>query len=213
MQTLSQILIDSNAYLDLEATLPTGTELTTRANYANRAVQEASAVAQLKEFNKIYEVSTSALASIPLPANFKEFTTAPRLMIDDSGNWREYDEIRPEEKYDKGSQDYYCYVLGDPASGYTAVFNNLTASCSLSIIYQRYPSGLATLTDKCELSDPTYVTSKVESYVLQSRSDARFSTVDANATQKLQNMIGRAMKTPAGGVNKTPRLESYRLGE
>ena len=40
MKTLSQILADSAAYLDLDPSLPTGTELTVRINYAQQAVNE-----------------------------------------------------------------------------------------------------------------------------------------------------------------------------
>ena len=57
---------------------------------------------------------------------------------------------------------------------------------------------MATLTDRCELSDPGYVVNKAESYVLQARGDDRFPYVDAKAEMKLKNMIGRDMKTPGG---------------
>jgi len=86
------------------------------------------------------------------------------------------------------STDKYCYVLGNPSSGYTAVFNNLvSANCTLSITYQRYPSGFATLTDVCELPDPEYVVCKIESLVLQSRRDERFPLKEAETERKLRN--------------------------
>ena len=200
MRTLSQILMDCNAYLDLDASAPTGTELTTRTNYANQAVWEASAIAQFSEFQNVYEVNVSGNATISLPSGFREFMTAPRL-LDSSMAWIEYPEIRPDERYGKEETDKYCYVLGNPSSGYKAIFNNLTANCSLSVTYQRYPSGFATLTDICELSDPQYVVNKIESLVLQSRRDERFPTKDAEAERKLRNMIGRESKPPTGGTN------------
>ena len=46
MKTLSDILIEANATLDLDASSPTGTELTTRANYADQAVWDAAATGQ-----------------------------------------------------------------------------------------------------------------------------------------------------------------------
>lgn len=205
MRTLQNLLIDANAYLDLDASIPTGTELTTRTNYANQAVWEATAVAQFREFQNIFVVNVSSAATISLPDNFREFMTAPRL-LNSSGGWDVYEQIDPLSIYDKQSTDKYCYVLGNPSAGYTAVFNNLTANCTLSIVYQRYPSGLATLTDVCELSDPQYVVEKIKSYVLQSRRDERFPQVDAKAEQKLKNMVGRAQKTPSGGNNQVRRV-------
>jgi hypothetical protein len=205
MRTLNQILIDCNAYLDLDASVPTGTELTTRTNYANQAVWEASAIAQFSEFQNVYEVNVSGNATIPLPTGFREFQTAPRLM-DSSLDWVIYEEIKADDRYGKVSTDKYCYILGNPATGYNAIFNNLTANCTLSITYQRYPSGFATLTNICELSDPTYVVSKIESLVLQSRRDERFPTKDAEAERKLRNMVGRESKTPGGGTNQVKRV-------
>jgi len=212
MRTLLQILTDANAYLDLEAAAPTSTELVTRANYANQAVWDASAVAQFSEFHQIYEVCVSNNASVSLPSLFREFVLAPKQQV--SGSWVDFEQIHPQERFNKESTDKYCYVVGNPSSGYTAVFNGLTANATISMDFQRYPSGLLTLTDVCELPDPTYVTSKVESYVLESRNNDRFPIVKAEANQKLLNMVGREAKTPGGGTNTTPRQGSaaYSIG-
>jgi len=199
VRTLSQILTDCNAYLDLDASEPTGSELTTRTNYANQAIWEATAIAQFREFQKTYEVRATS-ATLSLPSGFREFMTAPRL-LDSSLIWIDYPEIRPDERYGKTSTDKYCYVLGNPSEGYKAVFNNLDTNCTLSLTYQRYPSGFATLTDVCELSDPQYVVNKIESLVLQSRRDERFPTKDAEAERRLRNMVGRGSKPPTGGTN------------
>ncbi len=204
MRTLNDLLIDANAYLDLDASIPTGTELTTRTNYANQAIWDASAYAQFNEFKKVYTVDVGTLASIPLPTGFRGFNIAPQLLTS-AGTWDSYEQIVPEDMYAKSSSDKYCYVLGNPRESYTAVFNNLTANCTLSITYQRYPSGMATLSDICELPDPQYVVSQLESYVLQSRRDERFPSKDAEAQRKLRNMIGRGSKTPGGGVNQVKR--------
>lgn len=202
MRTLSQILQDVNSVLDLENALPTGDELNTRANYANQAVWDASAVGQLSEFKKEYLVATSTLATIPLPTNFREFQENPRI-LDSSFNWQEFPLIEDEEKYEKSSGDRYCYVLGNPREGYNLVFNNIISSATLSIIYQRFPSGLATLSDICELSDPQYVARKVEAYVLYSRSDDRFQVAEQRAERQLANMLGRKMKSSSGGSRDT----------
>lgn len=197
MKTLSAILTDVNAATDLEASTPTGDELTLRTNYANQAVWDASAVMQLGEFKGEYIGNISTGLTLPLPSNFRELQSNPRLLMT-SGNWIEWPEIEDEEKYDKNVSDKYCYVLGNPAGGYNLIFNNPEANCTLSVIYQRYPSGMATLTDKCELSDPTYVTRKVESYILYARGDDKFQIAESRAQNSLLNMAGRDMKGTGG---------------
>lgn len=210
MRTLSQILIDANAFLDLEASLPTGDELTLRSNYADQAVWDAAATGQLKEFKMIFEqsVSEATLATLSLPGYFKEFQTQPRIY--NNGVWEEYPEIKPEAKYSKGADEHYSYVLGTP-QGYNLILNRPIDGLFSSVV-QRYPSGLPTLTSVCELPDPTYVTSTIESYVLQSRGDDRFPFVNSTAQNKLANMMGAQMKTPGGGVNSTPRIQKNPLG-
>lgn len=203
-RTLSQILTDVNAFVDLEATLPTGSELTLRTNYANQAVIDATAVAQLPELKATYSVDPSTLASISLPSNFNGFSVAPKQNI--NGGWTSYEQIEPEERYSKESSDDYCYVLGNPQDGYTAIFNGHEPNTTLYFDYQKTPSGFATLTSVCEFSDPTYVTSKVESYILQSRSDDRFPIIEAEAQRKLKNMVGRSMRKPGGGTNTIRKM-------
>lgn len=196
MKTLRQILIEVNSVLDLESALPSGTELDTRANYANQAIWDVSASGQLSEFKREYLTTASTLATIPLPANFKELQDNPRIYT--SGGWEEWQVLDVSDKYERGVNDRYCYVLGNPADGYNLIFNGIVPSDQLSVIYQRYPSGLLTLNDKCELSDPQVVVRKVESYVLYSRSDDRFPTADQRAEQQTANMMGREMKSASG---------------
>lgn len=197
-KTLNQILIDANATLDLEATAPTGDELTLRSNYANQAVFDASAVAQFDEFKAEFLTAFAGSATVSLPSSFREFQVEP-MGLDSSGNWVEYEIIQAEEKYDKNSADRYVYKLGNPQEGYVAVFNQaLVSGSTLSIIYQRYPTGFPTLTSVCELPDPTYVTRKIESYVLYSRGDDRFPQAEAKEQQVLLNMVGREAKGPTG---------------
>lgn len=201
MATLSDILISVNSVLDLEAALPTGTELLTRANYAHQAIMDVSAVGQLSEFKREYLTTSSTLATIPLPLNYKEMQENPRIYS--NGGWMEYEVIEVEQKYERSTGDNYCYVLGNPAEGYNLVFNNIVPSDQLSIIYQRSPSSMLTLTDKCEISDPQVIVRKIESYVLYSRSDDRFTIADQRAEQQLANMMGREMKSSSGQGRST----------
>lgn len=201
-KTLLQILINANAVLDLDASAPSGTEETTRTNYADQAVWDASAIGQLSEFKREHLTTTSSLATISLPADFRGFQEWPHIST--GGSWQSYEPIEVEKKYDR-TGDYVCWVLGNPAEGYNVVFNNIIASNTLSIIYQRFPSGLLTLTDVCELSDPQYITRKIESYVLYSRNDERMQIAEARAQQTLSNMMGRGMKSSSGLGNATTK--------
>lgn len=200
MKTLESILKEVNAFVDLEFALPVGDELATRVSYANKAVWEASAVAQLNEFNRVY--TAAATASMTLPANFKELKGSPKQNI--GGSWVEYPEIDPQEKYNKSSGDRYCYILGNPAGSYVIYFNGVSTTDNMDIPYQAYPSGMATYSDKCELSDPSYVVTKVEAMVLEARGDDRFPYVDAMAEKKLRNLVGRGSKSPGGQYRVAP---------
>lgn len=199
-KTLSNILVDSAAYLDLTAELPVGDEQTTRANYADRAVREAASAGHLKELNKPFE-SAFSNPTLSLPTDFRE-PSSP-LYIDVSGEWQEWTIIDPTDKYSYNSADRYAYITGNPADGYILYINAMASYSTLSMIYQKYPTGLPTLTSICELSDEIYVTRKVESYVLESRSDDRFTIVDADAGRRLANMVARSNKRPTGAGNYT----------
>lgn len=200
-RTLLNILIDANSVLDLVNAQPAGDELATRQNYANQAVWDAAATGQLSEFKSELLTNTSTLATISLPTNFRELQEWPRILH--NGAWTKYEPIEIEEKFNRATGDRFCYIMGNPAAGYKLILNNVIANATLSVIYQRYPSGLLTLTDVCELPDPQYVTRKIESYVLYSRSDDRFPTADARAGQVLSNMMGREMKSTTGGAKAT----------
>jgi hypothetical protein len=194
MTTLNQILLDSSAVLDLSASLPTGDELTLRKNYANQALEDAAATGQFPEFKEEYQIEVVNNVLVTLPSGFRELQINPRALS--NGIWTEFPEIKMEDKYD--AEGNYCYITGNPQDGYFATFNGLATGQSLSIIYQRYPTGMSELTSVCELSDPTYVTRKVESYVLYSRGDDRFQTAESRANNALLNMTGRKMKGPGG---------------
>lgn len=206
MATLSQILIDANSTLDLEASQPTGDELTLRKNYANQAVEDAAASGQLNEFKGEHTetLAASGLVTVSLPTNFRELMQDP-MVQGSTGSWQPLKEIEVQEKYDYNSSDKYSYVLGNPQGGYYLMVNGVTAGDSLSVIYQRYPSGMPTLTSVCELSDPTYVTRKIESYVLYSRGDERFPIAESRAQQQLQNLMGREMKS-SGGQGRSTKM-------
>lgn len=202
MRTLNQILIDSNSYLDLAAELPTGDDLDVRVAYSQQAVREWADYGRWKELNTpLTTVATNTTLS--LPTNFKELEAKPK---DTNGNF--YQEIKPANRVFRDTSDKYSYIGGNEAQGFTMTFNGLASLATLSLTYQRSPSNMATLSDVCEVPDDMFVVQKVISLVLQSRSDERFPTVEADANRRLVNMYGRNMVTTPGGNNSTRRTGS-----
>jgi hypothetical protein len=201
--TLTQILTDSAAYLDLTATVPTDDELATRSNYADRAVRTAAAAGRMKEFTKIYDTYITA-ATISLPTDFREPEEA-LYVLEGSGGWVEFPIIESKEKYKRDVSDQFAYIEGNRADGYVLTLNNMASYTTISMAYQKYPKGLLSVGAICELADENYVTRKIEAYVLESRSDNRFTLVDADANRLLGNMVGRSNKKPAGTGNRTSK--------
>lgn len=212
MATLSQILTDVNSYLDLSAELPVGDDLGVRISYAQQAVREWADSYQWPELKTQLSPTLASLASLSIP-NFKELLAPPQEFLSE-GNYRPYPQIRPEDRFSKSPSDYYCYILGNEAAGFSINFNNIGVGATISIPYQRHPSNMATLSDVCEVPDDQFVKTKVISYVLQSRSDERFPIVEAEAQRLLGNMIGRSQIEVPGGVPQVRRsgTATWRMG-
>lgn len=186
--TLSDILISVNSYTDLEASLPVGTDLTTRTSYANQAVRDAASLNTLPQFSTPYTVYASG-ATVSLPTDFRELEQSPMI----------------------GNNLADFRVLGNPLLGYNLILSGVSGA-TVSMSYQRYPTGFTTLTSICELPDPEYVKQKVISYVLQSRNDDRFMVAERDAQTRLSNMVGRENYTH-GGVDTVPIATQFVIGE
>lgn len=212
MATLNTILQDSASYLDLDNALPTSTELTTRVRFANMAVNEWADAYKFRQL-KVDSISTLAsFASLAL-LNYRQLSGPPMEWLTD-GTYRSYTEITPEERFEKQTSDYYCYVLGNDAVGWSLHVNGIAVNSTLTIQYIRGASGMATLTDICEVPDPLFVTNRVISYVLQARNDERFPIMLAEGNRLLKNMIGQEMYQRPGGNNSIPKrgIAAYSIG-
>ena len=203
--TLNDILIEANTYTDLEAVLPTGTELTTRTSYANQAVKDAASLYTFPQFSTQYTVYATG-ATTSLPTDFRELEYFPKYVY--SGIETDIPVIKAGTTT---TEDKYSYVLGNPANGYNLILTGISGA-TISLLYQRYPTGFTTLTSVCELPDPEYVKQKVISYVLQSRNDDRFLVVERDAQTRLANMVGRE-NFVHGGTNTVPVATSFVIGE
>lgn len=206
MWTLDKILQNVFAEIALDASTPSDDELDVYVAHADRSVFDATFDNNFPEFRQIRTVDTSSyygsLASIPLATyNFKEFEETPYIVNNESDN---YPVIRTSElrNYDQG--DKISYVLGNSRDGYHLIVQNLTEGEDLRLVFQRHASGFATLTDVCELSDPTYIVEDTKARLYKSFNDDRYNATKQEANDKLRNMVGRAQRYPVGGVNKTP---------
>lgn len=212
MATLNDILLDSASYLDLDATLPTGTELTTRIRFGNLAINEWSESYKWRQLKVEYTPTFTSFASLAI-TNFKTLNGPPVEYIS-AGVYTQYPEIAPEDRFSKGISDKYSYITGNDGSGFAIHFNGINVNATLTIPYVRSPSAMATLTDVCEVPDAQFVTSRVISYVLQARNDERFPVVLADGNRLLSNMIGQEMVALPGGLNSIPKkgIASYSIG-
>lgn len=205
MATLSDILTSVNAYTDLEATLPTGTDLTTRTNYANQAVKDACSLYNFPQMSTHYDVYATG-ATVSLPSDFRELDGFPKFYYGGAKT-----DIPVYKSTFNTDEPFSSYVLGNPANGYNLILSGISGA-TISIDYQRYPTGFTTLSSVCELPDPEYVKQKVISYVLQSRNDDRFLVVERDAQTRLANMVGREFYTH-GGTNTVQVASQFVIGE
>lgn len=212
-QTLSDILKDQSTILERSHSLPSDDELTYRTAVINQSVRKWANTARWRQLKQpLSPAVTVANATISLGSNHREFLQAPQVQTGTS-TWREYPEIQLEERYAKDSGDDYCYVTGNPAIGYVAQFNNLASGASLSISQLIYPSGMATLTDTCEVPDPEFVLYDSTANIL-GPSSPRFTEMRTVANEALRNMLSReAIITPGGQntVRKTQKAK-YSIG-
>ena len=214
-QTLQNILDDVASFIDQDTTLATGTELTIRVNFVNQALKEWSNAYQWKSLRVTHSPSFSLSAiSLGLPTNFKKLMSPVYDMSKTTEN--EYPEIRAWERFTKVSTDRYVYQSGDDASGYYLTINPaLVSGASIVLDYQSHASSMATLADICVCPQPQFVSRKVIGYILESRSDARFPQINAEADRLLLNMIEEENAASGGENNRTPdifRQIKFRVG-
>lgn len=216
-KTLEQILQDVGALVDQDITTPTGSDLTTRRNYSNLALEEWANAYQWKQLRNILPLSyTVSGASIGLPANYKKLMSVVYDKSKDSDNT--YPEIPPQARHEYGPTDKYVYVIGDDITGRSLQINPVpTSSFSGIVDIQIFPSAMSGLSDICGCPHPEFVVKRVGSYVLEARSDPRFPLMKADADKLLLRMIEEedapslAMKNQIRGYNSRPN--GFVIGE
>ena len=201
---LSDILKSVGATTDQEAVLPTGSDLTQRIQFANDALAEWADTYTWTDLKTTIYINptTSSQASYGLPTNFREpLSSLIRFNVD--GSKTVFPVLPAVERFNKDSNDEYCYVDGTYPSKALVIPNFLTSGVSYQIDYMSFPSSLATLTDTVPMSSTQYMVKKISALVLQGRGDPRFPSIQNDAQRILSNAI-EEQNVPFGRVNRIP---------
>lgn len=201
---LAEILKSVGAITDQDASLPTGSDLTQRLQFANDALGEwADTYTWTDLRSTIYvNTTTASVTSLGLPVNFRE-PLSPLVEFNDDGSKWVYNVVPAVDRFNKFSTDKYCYLDGTYPTKALIIPNALPSGASLQIDYMSFPSSLATLTDTVPVSATQYMVKKIAALVLQGRGDPRFPSIQNDAQRILSNAI-EEQNVPFGRVNRIP---------
>lgn len=212
-RTLEDLLRDQNTLLERSSDLPEGDELNYRVRVINQSIRTWSLKAKWRQLKK--DLNTSASTNNPSVSLGRNFVSllAPAQVMMSSTEYEEYEEIQPELRFSKDVSDKYLYITGNSSTDYVANFNNLASGASLSIPYFISPSGMATLTDYCEVSDPEFVLYDSTATIMGPNSP-RFTEYSLKARDSLKDMLKSEAYLTPGGVNQVRRGRKtmWRLG-
>lgn len=214
------------ALVDQSTDVPTGNEYTLRLSYINRAINEWEHSFDWEATKKYHWINVTGVstASLSLPGDFKKLAGFPLYHSGGVSGGEEWEEIKPEEEKLYVNTDKYCYILGNRGTGHTLVWNpgTLASGASLRICYYSYVTALASPAETTIVPDSEFVINRTISYILESRSDARFQETEAKARENLLQMIDNEQTAKftslAGGesnyVQTSNRLyHSFRIGK
>jgi hypothetical protein len=200
---LSEILKSVGAITDQDASLPTGSDLVQRIQFANDALGEWADTYTWTDLRKtIYVNPTSATTSLGLPSDFRE-PLSPLVRYNTDGTKTVFDIIPAADRFNKKEDDTYCYVDGTYPTKALIIPNSLQSGVSLQIDYMSFPASLVSLTDTIPVSATQYMVKKIAALVLQGRGDPRFPSIQNDAQRILSNAI-EEQNVPFGRVNRIP---------
>jgi len=201
---LSDILKAVSALTDQEATLPTGSDLVQRVQFANDALSEWADTYTWTDLSKtIYINATNASnSSLGLPQDFRK-PLSPLVRYNPDGTKTIYSIVPAVERFNKQSDDFYTYIDGTYTSKALVVPNFFPSGASFQFDYMSFPSSLATLNDSVPISATQYMVKKISALVLQGRGDPRFPSIQNDAQRILSNAI-EEQNVPFGRINTIP---------
>lgn len=212
--TLDDILKEVGGYVDQDASTPTGTDLSLRINYANRALRRWESRYDWDELTKTAELSVGEVscASVSLPADFVK-PMSPLYVLEET-TIKEYKLIKPDERFDYADSDRFAFVMGNLSEGFTLrVPRGIASGASTVLDYKSRASVLASTSESISLRDPNYLTQSIIADVLESRGDARFQIARFESEQTLANMVEAQNAGNKGRSNSVPVPTSYVIGE
>ena len=216
--TLEQILQRVGGYVDQDTTTPTGTDLTSRTNYVNRAYNEWAASYDWEQLTQATTLTADGASNVSfaLPSTYRK----PMSSINyySAKVPQQYAIIPRNERFDVSRWSNYnnnkvAWIDGDPSNGHSiTTYKGFASGVSLVMDIQVYPTSLISLTDQPVIDDPEYLVDRAIAYVLEARSDSRFPTMLANADRKLQTMLERQNAGNKGMKNTIPMDVSFAIG-
>ena len=216
--TLQEIQDRLSAALDQDSSVTAGAgDWDLRLKYINMAQTEWSQFYDWQVLYKEYPISTGSLASITLPTDFRKLATYPRIYADNT--IYQYDEVRPQERFEKESSSKYVYIMGNVKDGYTMVLNpQPTSVVSISIPYYCTPASLASPSDVTVVPDGNYLVHRALAYITMGADDTRFTISAAEADKLMARMLEREA-THSEGAEEGSRIRtveekrySFRIG-
>ena len=211
--TLGDILKSVGATTEQDASLPTGSDLTQRLQFANDALAEWADTYTWTDLRQVLYVNTttSSITSLALDVNFRQPFSSLVQWIP-NGNNTVYTLIPAYDRFNKDYTDTYCYIDGVYGSKALVIPNGLPSGASLQMDWMSYPSSLATFTDLIPITATQYMVKKVSALVLQGRGDPRFPTIMNDAQRALSNAI-EEQNVPFGKINTIPTVnDTFTLG-
>jgi hypothetical protein len=214
MKTLEDVLKASSSYTDQEATVPTGTDLSTRTMYANRALNEWSDYDDWNDLTSTYPFTVTGTSgvsySLSLPATFRK-PMSPLAVY--SGTVPTLFEFIPrDERFTLDSTKNYCYLEGSVGAYTLTVPKSLASGVSCLMDIQSFPTSLASLTDVIPTKSADYIAQRIISLILESRGDSRFPIAKAEADAKLASMSEAENAGNLGQHNQIPFDKSFCIG-
>lgn len=193
--TLEQILQRIGSYVDQDSSTPTGTDLTVRISYVNRALDEWAITYDWLALKQTFSFMPTMVSqtSVGLPSNFKKMESPLYdYGIGDATRVRpfEYPEIREADRFRRDINDQYFYIMGDRRRGFNLIVpKGMSSGASMLADISVFPSSLATLTHISPMNDPDYLVYRGVAYVLEARGDARFPQAKIDAEKSLARMV------------------------
>jgi len=199
----------------------TSADYSLRTSYLNLAQREWSETydwqSLYRESNSVISTSTGN-ASVALPTDFRKLASFPRIAYDGATSYN-FQEIRPQDKYQYASTDKYIMILGDDNVGKTMFINATTLSSGASVYIPYYASvsSLVSPADVAMCPNPDYLVQRALAYIYEAEADPRFPQAKVQSDKILRNLLEHEQVPGEAQDNKVQTVDrkdfSFRWGK